>query len=125
MARSVSGFESALSLFVGALGLLTAPSGFGIAVWILAIILAWSGIAKLRRPTLAAVAIVDFGVVRRVRPPLGAALGAGELLLALLLATGILSAVVLALYGRPVLAIYGAHREEPHRRRRLRLLLFR
>jgi hypothetical protein len=71
------------------------PSGHGIAVWILAIVFAWSGVAKLRRPTLAAMAIVDFGVSRRVMPRLGTALGATELLLALLLITGMLSRIFL------------------------------
>ena len=91
----MSGFESALALLAKALHLITAPTGYGIAVWILAIIFAWSGVAKLRKPTLAAVAIMDFGVLRRVRPRLGGALGAAELLLALLLVSGTLPALVL------------------------------
>jgi hypothetical protein len=91
----VNGFESALSLLAKALHLITAPTGYGIAVWILAIVFVWSGIAKLRQPTLAAVAMVDFGVLRRVRPRLGSALGAAELLLALLLITGTLPALFL------------------------------
>lgn len=73
----------------------TRPAGYGIAVWVLAIIFAWSGIAKLRQPILAAMAMVDFGVLRRVRPRLGSALGAVELSLALLLAAGALRTVFL------------------------------
>ena len=88
----MNGFESALSLFAKALHLIIAPTGYGIAVWILAIVFVWSGIAKLRQPTLAAVAMMDFGVLRRVRPRLGSALGAAELLLALLLISGTLPA---------------------------------
>jgi hypothetical protein len=91
----VNGFESAISLFAKALHLITAPTGYGIAVWILAIVFAWSGVAKLRRPTLAAVAMMDFGVLRRVRPALGSALGAVELLVALSLATGTLPVIFL------------------------------
>jgi hypothetical protein len=91
----VNGFESAISLFAKALNLITAPTGYGIAVWILAIVFAWSGVAKLRRPTLAAVAMMDFGVLRRVRPGLGSALGAAELLVALSLATGTLPVIFL------------------------------
>jgi hypothetical protein len=91
----VNGFESALSLLAKALHLITAPTGYGIAVWILAIVFVWSGVAKLRQPTLAAVAMVDFGVLRRVRPRLGSALGAAELLLALLLIAGTLPALFL------------------------------
>jgi hypothetical protein len=91
----VNGFESALSLLAKALHLITAPTGYGIAVWILALVFVWSGVAKLRQPTLAAVAMVDFGVLRRVRPRLGSALGAAGLLLALLLITGTLPALFL------------------------------
>jgi hypothetical protein len=86
----MSGFESAGALFAGLLRLVTAPAGYGVAVWVLAIIFVWSGVAKLRRPTLAAMAITDFGVLRRVRPRLGSALGGTEVLLALFLATGTL-----------------------------------
>ena len=91
----MNGFESALALFTELLRLLSAPAGYGIAVWILAIIFVWSGVAKVRRPTLAAMAMMDFGVARRVRPRLGSALGAAELLLALSLIAGVLPALVL------------------------------
>jgi hypothetical protein len=91
----VNGFESALSLFARALQLITAPAGYGIAVWILAIAFVWSGVAKLRQPTLAAMAMMDFGVLRRVRPWLGSALGAAEVLVALSLVTGTLPALFL------------------------------
>jgi hypothetical protein len=91
----MNGFQSALSLFVETINLLSAPAGYGIAIWILGIIFVWSGLAKLRRPTLAAMAMNDFGVLRRVRPRLGAALGATELLLALSLITGALQIVFL------------------------------
>jgi hypothetical protein len=86
----MNGFESALSLAASALHLVTAPTGYGIGVWILAIIFVWSGVAKLRRPTLAAMAMMDFGILRRVRPRLGSALGVAEALLALFLITGTL-----------------------------------
>ena len=91
----MSGFESALALFAELLRRITAPAGYGIAVWILTIIFVWSGVVKLRRPTLAAMAITDFGVLRRVRPRLGGALGGTEVLLALFLATGTLPMIVL------------------------------
>jgi hypothetical protein len=91
----LNGFESALSLLSEVLYLATAPAGYGIVVWILAIIFAWSGLAKMRRPTLAAMAMNDFGVLRRVRPRLGSAFGAAELLLALSLITGMLPVVFL------------------------------
>ena len=91
----MNGFESALSLTADAIRLAMAPAGYGIAAWVLTIVFAWSGIAKLRQPILAAMAMVDFGVLRRVRPPLGSALGAAELSLALVLATGALRTVFL------------------------------
>jgi len=91
----MNGFGSALALIADALRLATRPAGYGIAVWVLAIIFAWSGISKLRQPILATMAMVDFGVLRRVRPRLGSALGAAELSLALLLATGVLRTVFL------------------------------
>ncbi len=86
----MNGFESALSLLARAHDLLTAPAGYGVAIWVLAIIFAWSGIAKLRRPTLAAMAMMDFGILHRIRPRLGSALGAVELSLALFLISGTL-----------------------------------
>ena len=92
----MNGFESALSLLTGASQLLTAQPGYGIGVWVLAIVFVWSGLAKLRRPALAAMAMNDFGVLRRIRPRLGSALGAAELLLALSLITGALPVVSLA-----------------------------
>src|SRR5215208_4133817 len=79
----------------GAIGLLTSPAGYGIAVWVLAIVFVWSGLAKLRRPALAAMAITDFGVLRKIRPWLGTALGGAELLLALSLIVGVLPIVFL------------------------------
>ena len=91
----MNGFASALSLVADVLHLVTAPAVYGIAIWILAIIFVWSGLAKLRRPTLAAMAMHDFGVLRRIRPRLGGALGAAELLLALSLITGTLPAISL------------------------------
>ncbi len=93
----MNGFESALALFAELLRLVTAQTGYGIAVWVLAIVFVWSGVAKLRRPALAAMAMMDFGVVRRIRPRLGSALGAAELLLALFLVAGVLPALSLPL----------------------------
>ncbi len=91
----MSGFELAFSHFAELLRLVTTPTSYGIAVWILAIIFVWSGVAKLRRPTLAAMAMMDFGILARVRPRLGSALGAAELLLALFLITGTIPVIFL------------------------------
>jgi hypothetical protein len=91
----VNGFGSAIDLLTKAFDLVTGPAGYGIAIWVLAIIFVWSGLAKLRRPALAAMAMNDFGILRRVRPGLGSALGAVELLLAFSLITGTLVVVIL------------------------------
>jgi len=91
----MNGFESAFSLFAKVPHLVTGPTGYGIAIWVLAIVFMWSGGTKLRQPTLAAMAMVDFGVLHQVRPRLGSALGAAELLLALLLVTGTLPVLFL------------------------------
>lgn len=91
----MNGFESALVLLAKGFDLVTAPAGYGIAIWVLAIIFVWSGVAKLRRPTLAALAMNDFGILRRVRPRLGGALGVVEVLLALSLIAGTFPVVVL------------------------------
>jgi Methylamine utilisation protein MauE len=91
----VNGFGSAIGLLEQVFDLVTGPAGYGIAIWVLAIIFVWSGLAKLRRPALAAMAINDFGILRRIRPRLGSALGAVELLLALSLITGMFPVFVL------------------------------
>jgi hypothetical protein len=91
----VNGFGSAIALLAEVFDLVTGPAGYGIAIWVLAIIFVWSGLAKLRRPALAAMAMNDFGILHRVRPGLGRALGAVELLLAVFLITGTLLVVIL------------------------------
>jgi hypothetical protein len=91
----VNGFGSAIDLLTKVFDLVTGPAGYGIAIWVLAIIFVWSGLAKLRRPALAAMAMNDFGILRRVRPGLGSVLGAVELLLAFSLITGTLVVVIL------------------------------
>jgi Methylamine utilisation protein MauE len=92
----MNGFETTLFDPTDALHSVVAPVIRGIAIWILAIIFAWSGVAKLRRPSLAAMAMVDFGVLHRIRPRLGSTLGSAELLLALFLITGVLPALFLS-----------------------------
>lgn len=61
--------------------LFTGTVGFGTGVWLLAGVFAWSGIAKLRRPVLAALAMAEFGVAQKPRRMHGVALGVGEALL--------------------------------------------
>jgi len=92
---AVNGFGSALALLGQIFDLVTGPAGYGIAIWVLVIVFAWSGLAKLRRPTLAAMAMNDFGVIRKIRPGLGSALGAMELLLAVSLVAGMVPTLIL------------------------------
>jgi hypothetical protein len=61
---------------------LQGESLFGTASFMLALVFLFSGIPKLRKPELAALAMVDFGVATRARPSLGSALGIAELMLA-------------------------------------------
>lgn len=81
----MGGFSAAISLGRGLLEAWTGPTGMGLTAWFLAALFAISGVAKVRRPALAAMAMVDFGVMRRVRPELGRLLGIGELALAVAL----------------------------------------
>jgi hypothetical protein len=92
----MNGFASAFSLAAG-LRALIEPPGYGVVTWFLALVFVWSGLAKLRRPTLAAMAMVDFGIARRVQPWRGRALGTVELLLAVALALGLSPQLVLLL----------------------------
>lgn len=90
------GFAAAAALLTDAMGLLGEPAFHGIGVLLLAGVFGLSGSAKVRRPALAAMAMVDFGIVRKVRPRLGAALGAAEGLLAVALVVGALADVFLS-----------------------------
>lgn len=80
------GFQALFALIQDILSLLTEAAGHSVVMWFLAFVFAWSGVVKLRRPVLAAMAIADFGITRRVYPVLGRLLGAAESLLALTLA---------------------------------------
>lgn len=56
-----------------------------LAVWLLAFVFCWSGAVKLRRPLLAAAALVNFRLARRPRRLAGWLTGSTELLLAVAL----------------------------------------
>lgn len=68
----------------------------GIALWVLAGVFAFTGYAKLRRPEFAAVALVDFGLVRAVRSRNGSMLGWAEISLATFLVAAPWPALALA-----------------------------
>lgn len=52
------------------------------AAWVVASVFIWSGVAKLHRPERAALALVDFGLLRRPVIGAGVALGVFEIALA-------------------------------------------
>lgn len=60
---------------------LQGESLFGTAAFLLGLVFLFSAIPKLRKPELAALAMVDFGVTAQARRWTGLALGLGELLL--------------------------------------------
>jgi hypothetical protein len=91
----MNGFEYLLVLLRDVYRLITGAIGYGLVTWFLAFVFAWSGLVKLRQPVLAAMAIVDFKVVHRVRPIFGYLLGAVETLLALGLASKLLPRLTL------------------------------
>lgn len=71
--------------------------GYEAATLFLAGIFVWSGLAKLRRPGLAAMAIADFGLVARPRPWQGLGLGLFELGLGAAIVVGQAMSLVLGL----------------------------
>ena len=94
----MNGFESIWELVQAAASAATSDDAARTAAWFVALVFAWSGAAKIRRPRLAALALVDFRVLSRVAPNAGRALGLAEVGLSLLLISG-------AVLGRPVAAI--------------------
>lgn len=93
----MDGFDSLLDGISAAIGFVRNGSGYGVGVWVLAIVLAWSGVPKLRRPTRAAVAISDFGFVSEPKAWQGLALGGVELALAAALVTGAIPSLSLGM----------------------------
>lgn len=92
----MGGFNTVLSLGIRGLDTLLTPAVAGVAAWFLAGVFVWSGVTKARRPALAAMALVDFGIARRVWPRLGLALGVAELALAATLAATPRAGAILA-----------------------------
>lgn len=69
---------------------------FGIGAFLLALVFLSSAVPKLRKPELAALAMVDFGVAKHAQRAAGLALGVGELLLAISLAVAALASASIA-----------------------------
>lgn len=82
----VGGFSAALALLGDGLTAIMSADGAGVLSWFLVAIFVVSGTVKVRRPALAAMALVDFQIVKRPLPALGLALGLFELTVAIGLA---------------------------------------
>lgn len=82
----MGGFRAFVDLAGEAVAVVANASAYGIALSFLAALFLVSGGSKLRRPRLAAVAMVNFGVANRARPGYGRALALAEITLASLLA---------------------------------------
>lgn len=78
-------------------GIALDPRTHVIAASLLGAVFLFSAIPKLRRPDLAAMALVDFGLVRTAKSRLGRGLGAFEALLGLGLLTGVAAPLPAAL----------------------------
>jgi hypothetical protein len=100
----MDGFERILSLITEAADSFAGAEAHGAGLAFLAAVFAWSGIAKLRRPALAAMAMIDFGLLRHLRPRLGALAGGLELVVAAALASGLAVPAVASLFA-PVAAV--------------------
>jgi hypothetical protein len=90
----MSGFEALGDAAAGVVRWLTADSASLLVAWTLALTLAWSGVAKVRRPLLAALAMVNFRVISRPRSGPGRALGVAELTITGMLAGVSISSVL-------------------------------
>lgn len=77
----MNGFVLTLRLLIQLLTQVRESQILGSLVWLLALVFFWSGSAKLAKPVIAAGAIVDFGISRRLVPALGTASGFGEVAL--------------------------------------------
>lgn len=87
----MNGLERIAAGAADAFEFLGRPAVYGIALFLLALVFLLSAYPKFRKPRLAALAIVDFGVMKEVRTEAGLGLALVELILAVAL---ILSVVV-------------------------------
>jgi hypothetical protein len=78
MVTAMGGFEAATLLLRGFLSMIFGREGLIVWAWFLVGIFAASGFVKLRSPDRAAIAMVQFGVLRDPNPSLGRVLGLGE-----------------------------------------------
>ncbi len=79
---TMSGLDAAISTSANLVAATGSPMFVAISSWLLALVFAWSGAAKLRRPNRAAFALVRFGLALRARTSYGLAVAVVELALA-------------------------------------------
>jgi uncharacterized membrane protein YphA (DoxX/SURF4 family) len=92
----VGGLRIAADILTGLLRGLQRSPWSEVGTWFLSLVFLWSGLAKLRRPRLAALAMSDFGVLPRPRLWHGLALAGAEILLGVALASGFVTRASLA-----------------------------
>lgn len=61
----------------------TSATAAGLSLWLLGFVFLFSGSSKLRKPALVAMALIDFGVTRKLIPLASVALGGVEVVLAI------------------------------------------
>jgi hypothetical protein len=84
----VDGFDSLFNAARDAISALLDDPGYGVAMWAFVGIFVWSGLAKIKAPALAALAMADLGIAQNPRVTLGRLAGLAELTLAALVAFG-------------------------------------
>jgi hypothetical protein len=85
----MNGFGVVSDLIEEVFAFLTSVDSLRALLFLLGYVFCWSGIAKVRNPALAALAMKDFEVVTSPRPGFGLVLGICETLLGLLLVSGL------------------------------------
>jgi hypothetical protein len=91
----MGGLHPAAEFLAWVISTLHATPGYQVGTLLLALVFLWSGLVKIRRPRLAALALVDFRLIGRPRPWQGATLGVFEVGLAVGLAVGRAMPVIL------------------------------
>jgi Methylamine utilisation protein MauE len=86
----MNGLEHLVDALGNGISSLPGSSGLSVLLLVLALVLMWSGGAKLRRPWLTGLALVDFRLVGRPRAAFGASVAVAEFALGTLLAAAAL-----------------------------------
>lgn len=101
----MNGFQSLGEAVASGLGVVVSDDGTRVVLWLLALVFLWSGTAKMRNPTRAAWALVDFGVARHVRPSSGIAFATVEVASGVALGVGAVLGGAIAVAAATVAAV--------------------